>query len=187
MALDTQVSIHGILEFGAWTAVAGSDPTNEYDEALVYTLTPWGYTSEEGARITPNVTTVTQRSGQSAAVVSSFISEASAQLGVRLLSASLLNLKRLMGLPDTALTGDLTADEDETLIVRGAELGSVEQQLYLRTMGPFGPRTYYMPRAKVASFPEITHARTEFFEPNATFDLLENEAGQMFWIHDPTA
>lgn len=189
MALTTQVSIHGISEIGEWTATSatgGGGATKEYNADNVYTETSWGFTSEDGARITPQVSTVVQRSGQSAVIVDSFISEAGAQLQVALLSGVLTNLKRLMGLPDAALTGDLAAGTptDEILIVRGGELGTVERGIYIRTPGPLGPRTYYIPRCKVASFPELAHSRTEHFEPNAVFDVYENDAGEVFWIVD---
>lgn len=191
MPISTQVSIHGILEIGEWTALddTAGDPTKEYNATNVYTRTSWGFTSEEGARIVPSVSTITQRSGQSAIIVDSFISEAGAQLQVALLSGTLLNLRRLMGLPSSAHTGDLSAGEptDETLIVKGGELGSEERSLYIKTMGPLGPRTYYIPRAKVASFPEQAHSRTEYFEPNATFDVYENDAGEVYWVVDSAA
>lgn len=191
MAITSQVSIHGIMEFGSYTATsvtAGGD-TLEHNADNVYTLNSWGFTSEEGARITPNVSRIEQRSGQSAVIVDSFISEAGARLGVRMLSGTLTQLKRMMGLPDSALSGDLSAGTPtkETLIVRGSELGSEEQSLYMKTMGPLGPRTYYIPRAKVASFPEQSHSRTEYFEPNAEFDIYENDAGEVYWIEDAAA
>lgn len=189
MAIESQVSLHGILDIGEWTAtsVTAGGATKEYNDDNVYTEKSWGFTSEEGGRIVPSVSTIQQRSGQSAIIVDSFISEAGAQLQVALLSGTLTNLKRLMGLPDSALTGDLTDDPatDEVLIVRGGELGQTEKGIYMRTMGPGGPRTYYLPRCKVASFPELAHSRTEYFEPNATFDVYENDAGEVFWIEDP--
>jgi hypothetical protein len=191
MAITSQVSIHGILEFGSWvaTSVTAGGATVEHNADNIYTRTSWGFTSEEGARITPNVSRIEQRSGQSAVIVDSFISEAGARLGVRMLSATLTQLRRMMGLPGSALTGDLSAGTptDETLIIRGGELGTEEQSLYIRTMGPLGPRTYYIPRAKVASFPEQSHSRTEYFEPNAEFDIYENEAGEVYWIVDAAA
>ncbi len=186
MALETQLSIHGITEIGEFTATNGGEATKEYNVANIYTETSWGFTSEEGARLTSSTSSVQQRSGQSAVIVSSFISEANAQLAVALLSGTLTSLKRLMGLPDSALTGDLAAGTptDEALVVKGGELGTVERGIYFRTPGALGPRTYYIPRCKVSSFPEMAHSRTEFFEPNATFDVYENEAGEMFWIID---
>lgn len=191
MPLSQQVSIHGITDIGEWTATSvtegGGGNTVNHNDDNVYTETSWGLTSEEGARIVPSVNSVQQRSGQSAAVIDSFISEGTAQLQVRLLDGQLQTLKRLMGLPDSALTGDLSSPSDETLIVKGSELGVVEKSIYVRTMGPLGPRTYYIPRCKVASLPEMAHARTEYFEPNATFDLYENDNGELYWAIDAAA
>lgn len=190
MPIESQVSIHGISEFGEWTAnsTAAGGVTSTYNSDNVYTESSWGYTSEEGARVVPSVTRVEQRSGQSASLIDSFIESVGAQLEVNLLSGHLTNLKRMLGLPDTALTGDLTSPTDEILVVDGSALGTVEQQLYMKTMGPIGPRTYYFPRAKVASFPELQHTRTDYFEPNATFDLYEEDVGNLLmWIEDAAA
>lgn len=184
--------IHGIEDFGTWTAtsVTAGGATSAYNDDNIYTLTSWGYTSEEGGRIVPSVNRIEQRSGQSAAVLDSFIESVGGQLQVRLLSGHLENLRKMMGLPTSALTGDLSAGPPtkEVLRVSGSQLGTEEQQLYLQTMGYLGPRIYYFPRAKVASFPEQTHSRTEYYEPNAAFDLYEETVGNdLYWIEDATA
>lgn len=188
MPLDKQVSIHGITDIGEWTATNNGEDTNQYHADNVYTETSWGLTSEEGARITESVSTVKQRSGQSAGVVDSFISEYDAQLQIMLLDGQLNTLRRLMGLPTAALTGDLggTSPTPEVLVVRGSEIGSEERQIYVRCMGPLGPRTYYFPRAKLATPPEKVHGKTAHFEPSATFDLAENDADprELYWIID---
>lgn len=190
MANTSYTPIHGIAAFGSWTATSDGEPTNTYNEDNVYTKTSWGYTSQEGGRIVPNVNRIEQRSGQSPAVLHSFIESIGGQLQVRMLSGHLTNLRRMMGLPASALTGDHTAEPatKEVLIVQGSQLGTEEQQLYMETMAFLGPRTYFFPRAKVGSFPEMAHARTEYFEPNAAFDLYEDEAtGRLFWVEDATA
>lgn len=192
MPITSYTPIHGISAFGTWaaTSVTAGGTTGTYNDDNVYTLTSWGYTSEEGARIVPTVNRIEQRSGQSAAVLDSFIESVGGQLQVRMLSGHLENLRRMMGLPSAALTGDLSAGTPtkEVLQVTGATLGTEEQQLYLQTMGPLGPRTYFFPRAKVNSFPEMAHSRTEYFEPNAAFDLYEEEENSLlFWVEDATA
>ncbi|MHB1170005.1 MAG: hypothetical protein ACYC28_12075 [Longimicrobiales bacterium] len=88
------------------------------------------------------------------------------------------------------MTGDLGADPtptDETLIVKGSEIGTAERSIYVETMGPRGPRTYYFPRAKVSQPAEQAASRTDFFRPGATFDCYENNAGESYWIHDAAA
>lgn len=192
MPITSYTPIHGITGFGTWTALdaPAGDPTSTYNEANVYTKTPWGYTSEEGARIVPTVARTEQRSGQSPAVLDSFVTQVGGQLQVRLLSGHLENLRRMMGLPTSQLTGDLSdaTPSKEVLKVKGSLLGTEEQQLYVETMGPMGPRTYFFPRAKVASFPEQAHSRTEYFEPNANFDLYEEEeGGLLYWVEDAAA
>ena len=192
MPITSYTPIHGIAAFGSWaaTSVTAGGATSQYNDDNIYTKTSWGYTSEEGARIVPTVNRVEQRSGQSAAVLDSFIESVGGQLQIRMLSGHLENLRRMMGMPSSQLTGDLSAGTPtkEVLRVSGSALGTEEQQLYVETMGPLGPRTYYFPRAKVSSFPEQTHSRTEYFEPNATFDLYEEtEGGDIYWIEDATA
>lgn len=192
MPITSQVSIHGIAEFGDWTATSttAGGATGTHNADNVYTENSWGYTSEEGGRIVPTVNRIEQRSGQSAALIDSFIESIGGQLQIRMLSGHLTNLKRMLGLPDASLTGDLAdvTPTKETLLVDGSLLGSVEQKLYMKTMGPLGPRTYYFPRAKVASFPEMAHSRTEYFEPNAAFDLYEEDVNALlFWVEDAAA
>lgn len=190
MAITEYTPIHGVSAFGTFTATSGGDDTKTYNADNIYTKTSWGYTSEEGARIVPTVNRIEQRSGQSAAVLDSFIESVGGQLQIRMLSGHLTNLRRMMGLPSSSLTGDLSAGSPtkEVLLVSGAELGTEEQQLYLETMGPRGARTYFFPRAKVTSFPEQAHSRTEYFEPNGSFDLYEEETGGLlYWIEDATA
>ncbi|MHB1170006.1 MAG: hypothetical protein ACYC28_12080 [Longimicrobiales bacterium] len=84
MPLNEQISIHGIVDIGEWTALdaEAGDPTNEYHDTNVYTKTSWGLTSEEGARIIPSTSTVALRSGQSASVIASFIREFGVQLQI---------------------------------------------------------------------------------------------------------
>jgi hypothetical protein len=193
MPITSYTPIHGISAFGSWTATsvtAGGGATTAHNADNIYTKTSWGYTSEEGARIVPTVNRIEQRSGQSAAVLDSFIESVSGQLQIRMLSGHLENLRRMMGLPASALTGDLSAGTPtkEVLRVSGALLGTEEQQLYVETMGPLAARTYFFPRAKVSSFPEQTHSRTEYFEPNASFDLYEETVGNdLYWVEDAEA
>lgn len=180
MPYNKQFSAHGIVEVGEFTGAKGG----------TYVEKPWGLTTQEGAQLSGSVSSVKQRSGQSASVIDSFISEFEAQLRVGLISATLDNIRRLYGLPTTALTGDLSATPDpteEVLTVKGSELGTQEVGIYVRTMGPVGPRTYYVPRCKVSSLPELNMSRTGYTEPTATFDVYENEDGELYWIEDAVA
>jgi hypothetical protein len=179
MPYSKQFSAHGIIEVGHYTGTKGGP----------YTETSWGLTTQDGARLTGTVNTVKQRSGQGTGAIDSFISEADVQLVVGLASATLDNLRRLLGLPTSALEGDLedqVEPTEEILTVRGDQLGTEVLSIYVRTMGPIGPRTYRFPRAKVASLPELNMNRTAYTEPTATFDVYEVN-GELYWVEDAIA
>src|SRR3990172_6380282 len=108
---NEHISIIGIVEIGNWsaTSVAAGGATDAFHEDNVYTETPWKLTHPEGAKIVPSVSTVKQRSGQSAWAKDSFNTEADAQLQVRMIDGELETERKLSGLPEAALTGDLSA------------------------------------------------------------------------------
>jgi hypothetical protein len=180
MAYTDHFSAYGISEVGEYTGPKGGP----------YVETPYGKTTQEGGTVNLTTNVIRQFSGQSAAAIDSFTQTVEGSFAVSLLSSTLTNLKRMFGLPDTALTGDLTAGTptQEVLSVKGSDMGTVEKSLYMRTMGPLGPRTVRMPRAKVSTPPNIVAGRNGYFEPNATFDLYEDPTtGDFFFIEDPPA
>lgn len=179
MASDKQFSAYGITEIGSFTGTKGG----------TYTETSWGVPAQDGATLTSSVNTVKQRAGNSGSVLHSFISEVDAQLRVALASAALDSLRRGYGLPTTALIGDLDGETPakEVLTVKASELGTEEFGIYIRTRGRKGPRTYYVPRCKAASLPELNMNRSGYTEPNVTFDVYENDDGELFWIEDAVA
>ena len=190
MAFDTPISISGIVEFGEWASTsAGGDP-NTYNADNVYTHTPWGDINPDGAQITGQVSRVEQRTAMSPALKDSFLDQAGAQLVIGGMSdGHLTNLMRMLGLPASALTGDLSAGTPtkETLIVKGRELGSVKRRLYIKANGPLAPRYYYFPVAQIADIGPQVYNRAGHFEPGATFDLLEDAAQINYWVEDLTA
>jgi hypothetical protein len=180
MARTAHFSAYGITEVGEYTGAKGGP----------YVETPYGRTTQDGGTITITSNTVRQFSGQSAAAIDSFTQTVEGTFAVALQSSTLTNMMRMVGVPTSALTGDLAAGTPtkEVLSIKGADIGTVEKSLYMRTMGPLGPRTYRMPRAKVSSPPNIQHGRSGYFEPNATFDLYEDPTtGDFFFIEDPPA
>lgn len=184
-----EVSIIGLYELGTWTATKAAVATNEYDATNIYTLSKWGRPAKSGAKITPSVTTIKHEAGDSPGIIGSHVTDYGAQVGIGLLSAHLENVRRSMGLPSSALSGDLSAGTPtaETLVVRGDEIATEEIQLYVKSMGPLGPRTTYFPRAKVANLAELMMARDSYTEPQCTFDLYENQAGELYWHVDAAA
>lgn len=178
MAYKKQFSAFGVVEVGEFTGEKGN-----------VTETPWGLTTQEGVRLAPTANTVKQRSAQRVGAINSFVSEADVQLVIAFTSAALDVLRLSMGLPTAALEGDLSGETptEEILTVRGDEIATEEVGVYVRTMGPIGPRTYYIPRAKTASLPELNMSRTAYTEPNATFDVYETEDGVFYWVEDAIA
>lgn len=190
MAFTEEVSLIGIYEIGEWTAVDdGGQPTNVHSETNVYTETPWGRPARPGGRIIPNVQRLNHEAGDSPGVLDSIISSFAAQLEISLAAGHLENIRRMMGLPASALTGDLSATTPtaEHLVVRADELGTEELQLYVRSMGPLGPRTTYFPRCRVANPSEVNLNRDNWLEPTATFDLYENANREFYWHIDAAA
>lgn len=180
--------LHGISEIGEWTATSVTDggATDTYNADNIYTRTPWGTTAEDGARITADVSREELRGGQSPALLDSFITGVGGQVELRSVTANLETLRRMLGLPSSDLVGTLPGAK-EVLTLTGANLGSEEVALYIKTDGPVAPRYHYFPRAKVSSFPEMAFSRTAYFTPSATYDLYENAAGLLGWIEDTIA
>lgn len=175
MAFNEQTSIRGITDIGSYTGSKGGP----------YTKTSWGLTTPAGGVIRFSTQTVKQYSGQSIFVQDSFISSAEGQFEFGLINGTLETLRKMLGLPTSALVGDLSAGTPtlETLSISGTLVATEEQSLYLETSGPFGPRTYYLPRCKAATLPEMVHGRDGYFEPRVTFDLYDQN-GFLAWIED---
>jgi hypothetical protein len=193
MATKRHVSLYGISEVGDYTGPKGGP----------YIENPWGMTTQEGARITLGTNTIKQYSGQSPAALDSFVQTVDGQLVVGLLSGTLDNLRKLKGLPTTTLVGHLDGSPgdpladpvvppvpgtEEVLSVQAHLLATEEQSLYVRTTGPEGPRTYRIPRTKVANLPELNLGRTGYLEPTATFDIyVDPTIGDLYFVEDAIA
>ena len=179
MPTNSHVPIYGITGFGTYTGAKGG----------AYTKTPLGHVTDEGATITNASTTVKQRSGTTGAPLHSHVSEYDPQLRVGLASGALDALRIAMGMPTSALTGDLSAGTPtkEVLSVRANNVATEELSLYLETVGAAGPRTWFFPRAKVATLPDFNLARGTYLGSTSTFDLYEGASGDLFWVEDATA
>lgn len=191
MAFDTPISISGIEEFGEWSSTSVSGNANEFNDDNVYTHIPWGDINPDGAQITASVSRVEQRTAMSPALKDSFLDQAGAQLVIGGMSdGHLTNLMRMLGLPTSALTGDLSADPTptkEVLRVKGRLIGTEKRRLYIKTKGPLAPRYYYFPVAQVADIGPQVYNRAGHFEPGATFDLLEDAQQDNYWVEDLAA
>lgn len=192
MANTAETGIFGLTAIGEWTATsvtAGGTSTSEYNDDNVYTLVPWGHVTDAGVVESGSVTRLEIGAATTAAIVHTFITSASRQIAFGLTSGTLTNIRRMLGLPTAALTGDLSAGTPtkEILQVAGADLGSVEYQLYYQTAGFLGPRFVFMPRARIADFGQLVYGRTDVAKPSATFGLQEGLDGNLLWIEDEEA
>jgi hypothetical protein len=183
------ISIFGIQEFGEWSSTSSTGSPNLYNADNVYTRIPWGDINPDGAQITAATSRVEQRTAMSPALKNSFLDQASAQLVIGGMSdGHLTNLRRMLGLPASTHTGDLTAGSPtaEELRVKGRLIGTQQHRLYIKTLGPLGTRYYYFPIAQVADIGPQVYNRAGHFEPGGTFDLLEDSQQDNYWARDET-
>jgi hypothetical protein len=192
MPITSDESIIGIRKIGTWTSTSvtgGAPGANRYNADNVYTKTPLGRPASDGAKITPSINKVKQRAGDSGGVVDSAISEYDLRLEFKLLGAVLNNLRIMLGLPSTALTGDLSAGTPtaEHLVVKGTELGTQSFRFYIECNGPAGPRTFYFPLCSIESLMEININKGAHMEPGAGWEILEDADGNAWWTIDAAA
>ena len=186
MPNTTETGIFGLSAIGEWTSTSVTGNDDEYNTDNVYTLTPWGHVTDAGVQESNNVTKLEIGAATTAAILHSFLIQAGQQLTFAMTSGTLTNVRRMLGLPSSALTGDLSAGTPtkETLLISGSQLGTEEYQLYYSTPGFLGPRTVFFPRARVADFGQRVINRQGVFSPGATFDILENSQGYLAWYED---
>lgn len=142
---------------------------------------PWGRTGEDGITITNGATRESLYSGQDLAEVDSGITRVEASVQIRLIEASAENLARILGLPDSAVTG---TGASAVLTVLADEIGTEEFHLYAIQPGPDGPRRFDFPRARVAQPGDLNISKTAWTLPESTFALLVPEDGKL-WTMGP--
>lgn len=153
----------GITEFGH----VGSDDVD----------VPWGKTGEDGFSITHSVTRESLFSGQDLAEVDSAITRVEVAVNVSLIQGDAETLARSLGLPDSAVTGDV-------LEVLADELGTEEFHLYAIQPGPSGPVRYDFFRARVSDFGALAVSKTAWLTPSPTFAVLTPTSGPL-WKRGP--
>ena len=144
---------------------------------------PWGKTGEEGITISHSVTRESLYSGQDLAPVDEAITRVEATVTFRLIEASLANIARVLGLPESAISGTGPA---AVLSVLADELGTQEFHLYAIQPGPNGPRRFDFKRAKVSSPGDINVSKAAWTLPESTFTLLVDNDGKL-WTLGPAA
>lgn len=149
------------------------------DNAGVPTDTPWGKTTEDGVNVTMGTTRESLYSGQDLAEVESAITRVEGGVTFRMIESDPQTLARLMGLPDTAVSGTGAA---ATLTVLADQLGTEEFHLYAIQPGPDGPRRFDFPRTRVADIGDLALSKTAWTTPESTFSLLVPDTGELFTV-----
>lgn len=160
MANARSTALIGINEVGA--VVSASD-------------VPWGETEQNGATLTLDGTDFDLRSAQSKMLRDRIAITRDATVTIRLQNVDLINVRDVLGLPTTALTGDLndmSTPSDEVLSIDPEEISTEEIELYIETPGPAGPRRIDIPRCKAHGTITLNFSATENQQLEATFQVL---------------
>jgi hypothetical protein len=170
MALQRKTVLRGITEVGAKrTAVDVS----------------FGKTTPDGAEITFESNELEVESGQSAFLEDIFNSSERINIRLRLLFADLVNVKEVLGLPDSALTGDLSLATPEVLNITAANLlGTREDALYLLSPGPGSMRRFDFHRTKVRASPTFTLSKDNNVILEGVWAVLRPSTGNVVTITD---
>jgi len=164
MANQRTTALIGINEVGA--IVGGTD-------------VPWGDTEQDGATLTLDGTDFELRSAQSKMLRDRIAITRDAQVTVRLQNVDLANIRDVLGLPASALTGDLNGatPTDEVLSIDPEQISTEEFGLYIETPGPAGPRRIEIARCKPHGTLTLNFSATENQRLEATFQVLRPEGG----------
>lgn len=157
--------LHGVVAVGA--VVAGAD-------------VDWGSTEQNGATLAIDGQDVDVMSGQSRILEDSFASARTITATFRLQKSDLLNVRDSLGLPATALTGDLygaTTPTAEVLTIDEAQIGTQENALFIESLGPKGPRRVDIPRAKNRGGITLEFAANDYIKLESTWTVLRPKEG----------
>lgn len=159
---------------------------NEVGEVVTATDTSWGRTQEDGVTLQLTANTIDLMSGQSFMKEDVRLTSAQLQLVAALIFSELTTLRRIWGLPDSALAGDLenATPTPEVLSILQNNLGTVEKQLYVLGPGPKSTRRIDATRCRATSFGELKMAKNAFTLPQATYEVLAPDSGAALTITD---
>ncbi|HYG70189.1 MAG TPA: hypothetical protein VD838_21110 [Anaeromyxobacteraceae bacterium] len=171
MANERKTVIQGISEVGAIRATVD---------------VPFGRTAPNGVTIAFSGTDHEVDSGQSNWLEDIFRTADRVDITVRLIYADLLNMKEVLGLPDSALTGDLTGatPSPEILAIAENALGQREDALYVESPGPAGDRRYDFARTKLRAGLSIDVQKDGHVILEATWAALRPSSGAAVTITD---
>jgi hypothetical protein len=149
---------------------------------------PWGKTQEDAVTLQLNVTTVDLYSSQSKMPEDTGITQVGMQLTINSIDAALRNVGRVLGLPDSAFTGDLSADTNEVLAFADDTIGETERAIYSKGPGPLlSTRRIDASRCKLASAGPLSQSKTGWMLPTCTWNVLVPTTGNVLTITDDAA
>ena len=160
---------------------------NEVGEVVGSTDTSWGRTQEDGVALQLTANTVDLMSGQAYMKEDVRLTSAQLQIVAGLIFSELTNLRRLLGLPAAALTGDLThatTPTAEVLSILPNTLGTEEKKIYALGAGPVSTRRIEAARARAVNFGELRMAKNAFTLPQTTWEILAPNSGAAVVITD---
>jgi hypothetical protein len=169
--------LSGITEFGEVTGGTGYSGGTDV---------PWGHTERNGVTINVAGEDVDVQSGQNLVLEDSFASARMIELVARLQYSGLLNVRDALGMPSSALTGDLgaTTPTDEVLVLTGTNMGSEEKHIYALTPGPVSTRRYAAIRCKQRAGMTLELASNDYVRLETTWTVLDGGSYDEMQITD---
>ncbi len=169
--------LSGISEFGEITG--GTGYTGGTD-------VPWGATERNGVTIAISGEDVDVQSGQNLVLEASFASARTIELTGRLQYSGLMNLRDALGMPSSALTGDimLGTPTDEVLVIVGTNMGSESKHMYAMTPGPISTRRYQAINCKQRAGMTLELGSAAYVMLETTWTVLDGGAYSEMEITD---
>lgn len=142
----------------------------------------FGKTAPDGVTIAWSGTDLEVESGQSSLLEEVFRTANRVEITFKLIYSDLLNLREALGLPDSALTGDLNAGVPtaEVLSLVEAEIGSREDTIYVIGPGPVSTRRFEFARCKVMPNVSVSLSRDNHVVLEFSYKVLRPKTGTAF-------
>lgn len=136
---------------------------------------PWGRTQEEGVELQVSVQSVDLFSSQSTMDEDAGITRTSLSLMIRLISGTLVTLRRALGIPSAQLTGDLAnaTPTAEVLTIKAGNIGAELKHIYSIGDGPASTRRIAASRCILTDMAPLQQSKTNWLLPSATWRILD--------------
>lgn len=139
---------------------------------------PWGKAAEEAVELQFGVTTVDLYSSVGKLPEDTGITRVEGSLQINGIDGALQNIGRMLGMPDTAFSGDLSASVDELLQFDQDDIGEQERSLYSLGVGALASvRRIAAPRCKLVDVGPLAQSKTGWMVPQARWRFLNPNTG----------